>query len=188
LPGNALAAETEGTHSYLVIYEADDAASTSITRETLTIQTKQGRTYVVIANADGAAAGFPAALAADGEIEGEPGEPAIVCYNVAMSLVAQHERNPAGPLSIVLSLGGRPAPVPLTVQRQPASSSEIVATGQLGGAAVDTRIDLDAGSLSEATVLELSFGGAPPRVLGRTLCTMGSASRATPVEQPVERT
>jgi len=184
----ALSALGDGARTYSIVYETEDAASASVVRETLTIQSQSGRTYVVVANANGAAAGFPTVLAPDGESAAATSDPAIVCYDMAMSLVAQHERAPAGPLAVLFSFGGRPTEIPLRVKRTQLANAPLVAEGQVGGATVDTRIDLNDGDLSDAVLQELTFGGTPTRVVSRTICSLGTTVRSATPAPAIERT
>jgi hypothetical protein len=181
-------AGADATRVYAVVFQVEDAASATVTRETLGVENAQGHTYVRLANANGATAGFTATLAPDGEIENEPHEVALICYNMATSLIAQHARTPKGPLSLVVLVDGRPAAVQLGLRPGGANASDIVATGRYASAVVNARIATDGGLPTNAAFEEVALSGSPARVRSRTMCAFTDALPGTPpVGHPLER-
>ena len=181
----ASAAQSASTVHYVVTSVVDSFDGQLISEELLSLWTRDGTTFVGVQDRAGRFVVMPADIDRNGLVHIETLDPAIVCYNVAMTILADAKAAAVtSPLSITSGSERVTIPLQLTSASAPNGTQSVTARGatqavlddgQAGmhltfvaaGTVTSKQRALVAARLDEATVLATT-GAA----VGRTTCIL----------------
>ncbi len=190
LPHDAAADSASGGLTYAVRSVATSSAGVSSVSELLVLQQNENRATVTVSDTSGAALTLPTQVMADGEIAANSGDPAVACYNNAMTLLASGDRSHASG-AVFVSFGSSVVriAVPLREVQDTGGIQAFSGTGSVrfaidGPAAqVPVRIEsaaslLAAGNqLEQATIETHTLIGNSAELTGRNVCTLARMGR-----------
>jgi hypothetical protein len=176
--------------TYVVMTIGASAGGNAVAREVLTLYPAGNSSRIALASADGSVLSMPVTYTSQGEIATDSQDGSVVCYNMAMDVVAR-VRHPSGrPPTVFLQFGGSVVQVPLVVRMTQTHGS--LRTTALSGtsrgvyAANDTAVDAGivisasvqqvGDELHAATFDEIHYLGVPARAVARSTCILNERS------------
>jgi hypothetical protein len=172
--------------TYVVTSIGASAGGNAVAREVLTLNPAGNASRIALASADGSVLSMPVTYTSQGEIATDSQDSSVVCYNMALDVVAR-VRHPSGPPPTVsLQFGGSVVRVPLVVRMTQTHGSlrttvlSGTSTGEYAGnlTAVDAGIVVSASvqevgdELHAATFDEIHYLGVPARAVARSTCML----------------
>jgi hypothetical protein len=184
----AFAAEDD-VRMFAVTSQSDSGGQVAATRELLAIGSDSGKSFVRISNGS-ASASFAADMASDGEISTQNPDAAVICYNMAASVVAAYDKNPKGAVPLYMRFLDQIVPVPLTIHTQEDSNGTsllsfkgrsvgTIANDQNSvpsGLFVEGQIAEQRGSVESATFSEVTLVGVPAQRMSGTNCSLSEVA------------
>jgi hypothetical protein len=126
----ASAAESASSVHYVVTSVVDSVDGRLISEELLSFATRDGTTLVGLQDRAGRLVVTPATVDGNGIVQIETLDPAIVCYNVAMTILADAAAPSAtSPLSVTFGGGTVTVPLQLTSAPAPNGTQSVTARG-----------------------------------------------------------
>ena len=126
----ASAAQSARTVQYVVTSVVDGPDGRLISEELLSLSTRDGTTLVGVQDRAGRFVVMPATIDRNGLVQIETLDPAIVCYNVAMTILADAAAaGVSSPLSVTFGGGTVTVPLQLTTAPAPNGTQSVTARG-----------------------------------------------------------
>ena len=177
---------------YLVTLTVEDASGRATAEELLSFVSERGVTFATLRNRAGDSAVTQVVVKPNGTIDASTPDPAITCYNVAMSILADGSttRSSASSLAVVVQSYVVRVPLQLTTAEVSEGTHGIVAEGRAAVTAANGQVPLilvvDGGITSRQRILlsarvrqttvMSSTGGA----LAQSTCVVTPVSVRTP--------
>jgi hypothetical protein len=193
----ASAAQRVGAVHYIVTSVADSPDGRLASEELLSVYTTGGGVVVKVQNRAGDAVATAATFDRNGLLEIDTADPAVVCYNVAMKLLADAAaQNAMSPVSVGFAGGIVTVPMQLTSAPQADGTQSVTARGSrettLSDGRAGTRLTFVAtgnvtakrSSLLEARFDEASVLTTTGTAVARTTCTVARVSDRLPSPTP----
>jgi hypothetical protein len=172
--------------TYVVTTIGASAGGNAVAREVLSIKPAGSASRIALASADGSVLSMPVTFTSQGEIATNSQDGSVVCYNMAMGVIARVRHPDGPPPTVLLQFGGSVVQVPLVVRmtqthgnlRTTALSGTSTGVYATSDTAVDAGILINASvqqvgdDLHAATFDEVHYAGAPARVVARSTCTL----------------
>lgn len=191
VPPSASADSGTGVLAYVVQTTFATSAGTSSVSELLVLQRSGDRAIVTVADQGGAALSMPTQVMTDGEISANSSDPAVACYNNAMTLLAASDRsgNPRGAVFVSFGPNVVRVAVPLQRARDTVAGQAFSGTGSVrfeAGASsesIPVRIETTAnlfesgGTVARAAIETHTLVGSPERLAGKAACSLTRVER-----------
>lgn len=187
------AAQTDPSpKTYVVTTIGASADGNAIAREVLTLEPAGRASRIALASSDGSVLSMPVTFTSQGEIATNSQDAGVVCYNMAMDVVARVHRPDGPPPQVFLQFGGSVVQIPLVARMTQTQGSlrtmslsgtskgvyaDANGTAVDAGVIINARVQQVGGDLNAATFDEVHYLGIPARAVARSTCTLEQSAQ-----------